>query len=199
MRTLLTALAALFVATTVLPLVRHSAWWIRIFDFPRAQIFVAGIIITGLYFYFWDWKNLPQDVVIAVLVLCVAFQAYKMFPYTFIAREQVKSVETGSAEGKRISLLIANVLMENRQADRFLEYVDNFDPDIILAVETDQWWIDRLSALSADYPYKVSVPLPNTYGMALYSRSELIDPQIKYLVEDSIPSIHARVRLGEEV
>ena len=199
MKAFLTALAVLFIAATVLPLVRHSAWWIRIFDFPRAQIFVAGLVVTGLYFFFWDRKSIPQDAVIAALVLCVAYQAFKMIPYTFIAREQVKSAEIDANEGTTISLLIANVFMDNRESDRFLELVGEYDPDILLAVETDRWWVERLSALSEKYPYVVSVPLPNTYGMILLSRLELISPQVKYLVSDSIPSIHAHARLRDDV
>jgi endonuclease/exonuclease/phosphatase (EEP) superfamily protein YafD len=84
-------------------------------------------------------------------------------------------------------------------SDRFLEYVAEYDPDIVLAVETDRWWVDQLSVLSAEYPYTVNVPLPNTYGMVLLSRIELVDPEVKYLVADSIPSIHTRARLDDDI
>lgn len=44
-------------------------------------------------------------------------------------------------------------------------------------------------------------PQDNTYGMLLYSRLELLDARIQFLVEDDVPSIHARLRLrcGQEV
>jgi endonuclease/exonuclease/phosphatase (EEP) superfamily protein YafD len=35
--------------------------------------------------------------------------------------------------------------------------------------------------------------------MTLYSRLELVNPEVKFLVEDDIPSIHARVRLPSGV
>jgi endonuclease/exonuclease/phosphatase (EEP) superfamily protein YafD len=68
---------------------------------------------------------------------------------------------------------------------------------VVLAVETDAWWQDQLAALEADYPHTVKRPLDNLYGMHLYSRLPLIDPQVHCLVEDDVPSIHTGVRLRD--
>lgn len=208
MKTFFIALAVFFIVATVLPLVRSEAWWVRIFDFPRAQIAIAGILITAVYIYFWDTKKIIEDVVLGALLLCVGYQAVKMFPYTVFARYQVLPSEEathttkgGDARTARLSILIANVLMENRQSDLFLRLVEEYDPDIVLTVETDQWWADQLSVLDSAYPHSVKKPLDNTYGMILQSRLQLIDPQVRYVVEDSVPSIYARVPLetGVEV
>ncbi|NNF19056.1 MAG: endonuclease/exonuclease/phosphatase family protein, partial [Flavobacteriaceae bacterium] len=47
----------------------------------------------------------------------------------------------------------------------------------------------------AKYPHAVEVPKDNTYGMLLYSKLPLRKAKVKYLVHDSIPSIHAEVVL----
>ena len=197
-------LALFFIVATVLPFVRNEAWWIRVFDFPRGQIAVAGFVITAAYLYAWDTKSVVEDIILGALVLCVGYQAVRMFPYTAIAPKQVESAEhvSGSAEvdsTRRLSILIANVLMDNRASDRFLKLVESCDPDVILTVETDEWWADELAVLDDDYPYSVKQPLPNTYGMILQSRRELIDPEVRYIVDDSIPSIHAGINLAEGV
>jgi len=51
------------------------------------------------------------------------------------------------------------------------------------------------------HKYTVHQPQENTYGMLLYSRLELINPEIKFLLQNDIPSIHARVKLrsGKEL
>ncbi len=194
MKIVLTALAGFFIVATLLPLLRHEAWWIRIFDFPRAQIAVAGILITVVYVYFWDTVSVIEDVVLGILVLCVGYQVSRMIPYTAIVPHQVQDAEA-PAESSSLSIAVVNVLMENRESARLLELLDAYDPDVILTVETDEWWAERLAVLDDEYPHVVKKPLPNTYGMMLHSRSALIDPQVKYVVDDSIPSIHARIRL----
>ena len=199
MKAILIALAGFFIIATVLPLLRHEAWWIRIFDFPRAQIAVAGMLILGIYIFFWDTQRLYENIVLGALALCVVYQGYKMRPYTVLAAHQVKTAEETGPKENRISLLISNVLMFNRDSGRFIEMVEREAPDIFLAVETDERWVNEISVLRDRYPYVVSVPIANTYGMILHSRLELLDPEVKYMVEDFIPSIHARVRLNDSV
>ena len=50
-------------------------------------------------------------------------------------------------------------------------------------------------------PYSVKCPLDNLYGMHVYSRLALERTQIRYLVEDKVPSIHALLTLksGDKV
>ena len=66
---------------------------------------------------------------------------------------------------------------------------------MVLAVETDAWWQRELDVLAPTHRYAVRQPQDNTYGMLVYSRLELVEPQIKFLVQPDVPSIHARVKL----
>jgi endonuclease/exonuclease/phosphatase (EEP) superfamily protein YafD len=70
-----------------------------------------------------------------------------------------------------------------------------------LTAETDKWWREQLKEFDRTHPYVVARPQDNSYGILLQSRLELINPQVKFLVQDDIPSIHARVKLrsGKEV
>ncbi len=97
----------------------------------------------------------------------------------------------------RIALLMSNVLQTNRRADLLLAAIRDADPDVVLCVETDDWWRERLDALAETHPHAVRRPLPNTYGMLLYSRLPLEEVQVEALVQPDIPSIQARVRLRD--
>ena len=194
MNIVLIALAYVFIVATLLPLWRRDDWWIRASEFPRGQIAASGIAILALYVAFWDTASLFEGVTLAVLAGCVVYQGYKMFPYTPLASKQV--LRTGAHEApSSLALLIANVLMDNREAEAFLEVVQQYDPDVILTVETDHWWERQLRVLEADYPHTLKRPIDNTYGMLLHSRLELVDPEIKELVEEDVPSFHTDVRL----
>ncbi|MEX0709197.1 MAG: endonuclease/exonuclease/phosphatase family protein [Woeseia sp.] len=194
MKIVLVILALILVLATALPLLRVDQWWIRVFDFPRAQITIAGIILLAVYVYFWDAKRTYESVVLGLLVLAVVYQVMKMVPYTPLMPKQVLAAESTS-DDSNLSLLIANVLMDNRESEAFLDIVSKYDPDVILTVETDDWWEEALSKLEVDYPYTLKSPLGNTFGMLVHSRLEMINPELRFILEDSIPSMHMQVVL----
>ncbi len=101
----------------------------------------------------------------------------------------------------RIRLITANVLASNRNAEKLLEIVHTFDPDIFVTLESNRWWQERLDILEEEYPFTIKCPNENLYGMHVYSRFVLQKIQIEYLVAPHIPSMHALVVLpsGDEV
>lgn len=188
------------IAATAIPLLRAEAWWIRLFDFPRLQItFVAAFTLAAYVLFVRDFDT-PGIVFVAALSLCLFYQGYMMFPYTPMARKQVQQ-STHATEDSSFSLLTANVLQENRSSETLKEIIRKTDPDIILTVETDVWWQQQLNELEKTHPFIVHQPQDNTYGMLLYSKLELVNSEVKFLIQDDIPSIHTRVvlRSGQEI
>ena len=188
------------IVATALPFLRSDSWWIRIFDFPRAQITVVAALTLAAYPAFVANLGVGRLSFMAALSLSLLYQSYMMFPYTRLARKQVqKSVK--AVPESTLSLLFANVLMTNRNAERLRDIVRRVDPDIILTAETDDWWQEQLREFETTHPHTIQQPQDNTYGLILYSRLELIGPEIKFLIQDDIPSFHTGVRLlsGMEV
>ena len=106
---------------------------------------------------------------------------------------------TGLDARDRIALLTTNVFQNCRDAGALLQIIDDADPDLVLAVETDEWWSSRLTeALRTRYPHVLTYPLSNGYGMSMFSRLELLQPIVRFLVDDAIPSIKTGVRLRSE-
>jgi endonuclease/exonuclease/phosphatase (EEP) superfamily protein YafD len=100
-----------------------------------------------------------------------------------------------------VSLLVSNVLMSNRHVERFIALVQAADPDIILVLEPDPWWEEQLRVLEQVYMHTVKKPLTNRYGMLLYSKLRLLNPEIKFLIKKELPSIHTEVQLpsGQQI
>ncbi|WP_418317092.1 endonuclease/exonuclease/phosphatase family protein [Piscinibacter sakaiensis] len=186
--------AGLVIIWTLLPLLRSDAWYVRIFEFPRVQIAIIGAVTLFCYLAFLGLRGPLDWLLVAGLAASMVFQLIRIAPYTPLYQKQVHTAG-GPADDETLHLMVSNVLTTNRNADALLKLVRERKPDLLLTVETDRWWEERLDTLAADYPFSVKHPLDNLYGMHLYSRLELIDPELHFLVEDDKPSIQTQVRL----
>jgi endonuclease/exonuclease/phosphatase (EEP) superfamily protein YafD len=194
LRWVLFGLGGLGVLATVLPFVPSNESAIRIWDFPRFQVSVllaAVLIATPLLLPLRDRRTLAFGAVVAA---ALAWQAWAIWPYTPLAPTEAKA-PAGCEPGSRVTLLVANVLVENRDAAPLLALVERAGPDLVLLVETDGWWDGELEPLKETYPHAISHPRENSYGMHLFSRLETIGPQLRFLVEDDVPSIKTGLRL----
>ncbi len=194
MRIIILIMALLLAVAGLLPLIRYDDWWIRVFDFPRLQFFTLGLLVLGIFFIFWGVRTRWGAVVLGILVGGLLLQAHCILPYTPIYPKEVKTASKVMPDSS-IALLIANVLMSNREVGKLVEMVRERDPDMFLALEPDDWWASQLEVIEETHPHTLKVPLDNRYGMLLYSRLELIGPEIKYLVSEEFPSMHMQVRL----
>ena len=183
-------------------LIPRDEWWFRGADFPRLQILALGLIAFILMLLWdapWDWV---REAILIGLIAAVAYQLKMVLPYTFVWKKQVKTVTKTELQSERqISLIVSNVLTPNTQYHLLLQQIRQHQPDLILTLESDAHWEQALSVLEDDYPYRVAVPLDNLYGMHLYSRLALKDIEVKFILSDEIPSIHATVilRSGQPV
>ena len=177
-------------------LIPRDEWWFRGADFPRLQILALGVIAFVLILLLdgpWDPR---RQIVLIALIAALAYQLKMVLPYTLIWKKQVKKVQDEELDSEtQISLLVSNVLTPNTKYHLLIEEIEKYQPDLVLTLETDQTWQNELSVIEKDYPYRVPVPLDNLYGMHLYSKLELSDTEVKFILSDEIPSIHTTVKL----
>jgi endonuclease/exonuclease/phosphatase (EEP) superfamily protein YafD len=200
MKTTLEVLGLLMILFTLLPMIRTTKWWIRIFDFPRFQIAIFIVAILIFYFTYIPVEQTLQYILIAGLVTAFFLQARYIYPFTFLSPKPAAR-STEKDPDNTIRLMISNIKMSNRNADKFLAIIKKNNPDLILVNEPNQWWAEQLQVLDTAYPYSVKKPLENTYGMMLFSKLEFIKANLQFLVRDEIPSIHVilSLRSGEEI
>ncbi|OMH28471.1 endonuclease/exonuclease/phosphatase family protein [Motiliproteus sp. MSK22-1] len=189
----ITVIAIFFIVSSFISLMDRSEWWYRVFDFPRVQIVCLSIATLGVCLfsyqgYWYEW------LIGSLLVLATGWQSYRILPFTRLYSSQVHLVKSSDVT-RQITIMVSNVLMTNQRADKLRGLVDTFEPDILLTLETDKHWELALEPLETRYPNVVRCPQDNLYGMHLYSKFELVEPEIKFLVEQDIPSIHTGVIL----
>lgn len=188
------AFSLLLIGLTLLPLVPSGKWWVRIWDFPRLQLFL--LLALALAAQLARKPDNPAELALAVATaLCLLWHLRCIFPYTRLRTRQVKTVGREASPDQRIKLLIANVCQQNRESHGLCRAIASFDPDVLLVVEADQWWNRRLASHQHRYPHHVLIPQDNTYGMLLLSRLEIVQSEILERVTKGVPSIKALIRL----
>ena len=189
-------LAGLIAFVTVWGWLPLDNWWVRGVDFPRIQILFLGIIAWVGMLLFWSQWQLGQWLLFIALCITLGFQLRMVLPYTKMWKKEVeKAKDKPEGEAHHLKIMVSNVLTDNDETQKLVDLVEQKQPDILITLETDDKWQQALSVIESDYPYTVKVPLDNLYGMHLYSKLELIDPEVKYLMIDDIPSIHTQIRL----
>lgn len=180
---------------TLLPTIRTSLWWVRSLGFPRVQFAVLAAVAIILLAVPDSSVGNERWLFILSALACGFLQLIRIYPYTPLARKQSLRCTTPDPD-RQLRVMVANVLMPNRNDTKLLQMLHREKPDLFLAVETDKWWTDRIvESCGEEYPWKVVRPQDNTYGMILCSRLELVDTEVRFLVEDDIPSIRSGVRL----
>ena len=173
---------------------KFDYWWIRAFDFPRIQIslFMVVNIMMAIFVYPFDafWHYL----ILLGMLSALIYQCVLIFPYTILAKKQVINYEGGANEDN-ISILVSNVLTENSSYNKLIDLIFSINPDVVLTLESDRNWEKALLPIEERFAYTVKIPLDNLYGMHLYSKLALMDIEVKYLIQDDIPSIHGSIEL----
>jgi endonuclease/exonuclease/phosphatase (EEP) superfamily protein YafD len=182
-----------------LNVIRLDYWWIRIWDFPHLQLTLMAAV--GLLCWFLVGHHLDGYLVIVPvgLLATLLYQGWLVYPFTPLHKKQVvrlsHKIGGNQFEENTIRLLVANVLMENTRTPEVRALADKHKPDVVLVLEANKKWQQDLIPLEAEYPYRILHPLENTYGMLLYSRFPIRHQELRFLIQDDIPSIYARIEL----
>jgi len=158
------------------------------------QIAICLVVVVILHATLMGWGTSLDIGFGLALLAALAYQSIRILPYTRLWSRQVKRARSPDPE-RSLRLLISNVLMENRRTDRLLQLIGEKEPDLVLLLETDDWWREQLAVLDRDYPFRLKQPQGNYYGLHFFSKLELRSPRVRFLVEGEIPSVQAGVRL----
>lgn len=189
-------ISCLVILASLLSLIHDLPYWYsKLLDFPRLQYLILATLCLILFLGLakkWKW---PSILLVAGLAASIFVQSVKIYPYWF-GEKTVPDAAQNFSEENSVSILLSNVLIDNRDSSKILKAVEDSDPDIFLAMEVNQWWLEELAPLKEEYPYTMEQPNDKAYGMALYSKFPLREKQLKYLKHENVPSFHAKVEMS---
>ena len=194
LRVVVFALAGLSILVTLLPILHSNQWWVRVWDFPRLQIaslLALTLLVLPLMFERRSWVSTAA---ILATIAAFTYQVVRVLPYSRMVPALGAETKRCSP-GRSLSMLNANVLMTNRNYRPLIELVQKRDPDLVLLLEPDAGWAAAIAPLHARYPYRLSEPLPNTYGLILLSKLPLDGMALRHIMLPDIPSVAGRLTL----
>ena len=187
--------AAGLVAATLVPLSGSKAWWVRMWDFPRAQLAGALLVtVVPVLILFGP----ARWAVAAALLACCAYQCWRIRPYTPLVRPEM-TFAPAADPARDVVLLAANVLMENAEHQRLRDLIAAVDPDVLLLMETDQRWVDAMAPVLARYPVVVREPRDDYYGMLFATRLPATVARTLRLTADETPALYAELATRDGV
>lgn len=197
LKVLIAAVTAGLAVLTFLALVETNLWWVRMTDFPRLQYAIALVVLLIVLVIARFMGPKTRLALAAVAIASLVYCGVKIGPYFFGDRQVSASCDAED----RLSVMVANVKLENRHAAELLQLVREREPDMLLAMETNEWWDDRLAELSDRMPYHAEKITGGYFGMHLFSALPLSETRIVFPLERDTPSILTTVQLrsGEEV
>lgn len=179
---------------SLLPLIKSHYWWIRVLDFPRVQVGIFAALVLISYTWLYDINTVVEKLFVLLLLAALIIEVLHVYKFTFLVPVQALRSKI-KAPKNSFSIVVANVRMSNTNYDKFLKVVRDTDPDILLINEPDHKWAKELKVLDDVFHYCIKCPLDNTYGMMFFSKFKLVEKQIRFLVEEGIPSFYTIIEL----
>ncbi|WP_299825423.1 endonuclease/exonuclease/phosphatase family protein [uncultured Pontibacter sp.] len=195
MKSTLIILGFVFTLFSFLPFIKSPLWWIRVLDFPRLHIAIFLTIILVVYISMYGLGDTSDKLMLALWLAAILNQVRYIFWFTPVAKvEALRSEQKQPANA--FTLMIANVRMVNKKYQKFKELVLKENPDMLVMNEPDEAWHESVRMeFDKLFPFSIKKPISNTYGMLLWSKFKLHDSEIRFLVEEDIPSFYTIVEL----
>lgn len=185
----------LLLLATFLPWIVPEAWWLHLLIFPQGQIAFLVLIAALAIPILIGLRRVAPVVISAGLLLALAFQTAQLLPFTGLWPRKSMAGADECLANSRMRVLVLNVKKGDPKNASLISLVREMKPDIFLALETEPEWFRRAAALRNEFLHEIAVPRADAWGMGLFSNLPLEDPQIRYLVDDYVPSIRTGVRL----
>lgn len=170
------ALATLFSLATVFD--EHHRY-LELFSHFRLQYLGCSLLLAALLAGFRRWR-------LSALMLAVTAANGAMVLPWYTGEPEAAGRET-------LTLLLANVYLDNGDAKPLIDIVENEDPDLLLVIELTPGFREQLAALDTDYPYSVTDVRHDAYGIGLWSRRPISSSAVLATPPRKLPSLNATV------
>jgi endonuclease/exonuclease/phosphatase (EEP) superfamily protein YafD len=152
----------------------------------RLQYLLGGIVAAIAY------ALSKQKLGLLLALFCVGLNAIEIVPWY---------VPTASSSDRDLRVMVSNVLTSNRRYADVIDYVRAESPDVLVIMEMDLTWQQHLEPLKSLLPYAITEPRSDNFGLAIFSKIPLANPQVREWGKSAIvvPSLTANITVRDRV
>ena len=191
-------IAVLAILSVLMPAIKNTYWTFRVFDYPRFQKFIILLVLILVWFFTFENPTIYDQVLLFSEIILSFYLFYIILPYTKFGKTMIDKIQPHESE-KPLDILVCNVYQYNNNYQKLIDLIKENNPSVLFFLETDEEWKNALKSATDNYPHKIEVPLPNTYGLLFYSQFPIKNQEINYLIDDDIPSIVADLEYNNDV
>ncbi len=126
-------------------------------------------------------------VITAIFVVCLSIHGFEVY------RSQAAADVLIEDQRAAVKVMSSNLLAHNSDYGTYIKQLNEVAPDVLVFQEYSLGWDNFLSKELVDYPYRVTVPLDHPFGIAVYSKLEIVEDRIVNLMSKGRPSIQVVV------
>jgi endonuclease/exonuclease/phosphatase (EEP) superfamily protein YafD len=152
----------------------------------RLQYLVGSVFATTIYIV----SN--KKIGLGLALFCVILNSIDVVLW-YLPAEQ--------SHNSNLRIVISNVLTSNQRYRDVIDYVKAENPDLLVIMEMDKVWQYRLQTLKSLLPYSIEEPRADNFGLAIFSKLPLINPQVKDWGQSLVivPSLTADITVRDRV
>ncbi len=167
---MLTRILILLCACSLAGYLASVSWFFDLFNHYRPQAVAAALFFLLFALLGRNKKHLILVLTILVLNIPPLVSALQAFPHA--------PSKSTPASDSTITIISANVLTSNSHYAALLALIAALQPDIVVLTEVDATWCRAMTNLQAEYPYAITLPRPDNFGMAVYAKQPFVGRNI---------------------
>lgn len=136
-------------------------WFLDLFNHFRPQAVIAGGVLLVAALYVRERRGAVFALAIIIINLGLMVGRLMSFPVSPLEAYQ---------EGQ-LSILSSNVHTENKNHEQLLRLVQMRQPDVFIALEVDDAWMNALKPLEKLYRYHVARVRKDNFGMVVFAKA----------------------------
>ena len=183
---LLTAAGAIVGVSSAIGFLGPFWWFFDLFSHFRVQYSVIlFLVVAGLLF----GRQWIAAGVFAALALVNAATVVPLY---------VGATLPSNSASPSYRAMLVNVHTQNDQYGAVKQAIHKYDPDLLLLLEINTDWLTALKGLQKSYPYVVTRPREDNFGISLFSKFPFKQSEVLTIGTIDVPSIRTDVDLGDK-